>query len=66
VQVLWGEADGWVSIEIGRRLAGMLPDARFLPIPGAGHLVQEDAPEAILSAVADFPPLQQATRAAAA
>jgi len=57
VQLLWGEADAWIPIDTGRRLADRLPLDRFLSIPGAGHLVQEDAPEAIVSALADFAPL---------
>lgn len=57
MQLLWGEADAWIPIATGRRLAGRLPLERFLPIPGAGHLVQEDAPEAIIAALADFAPL---------
>ena len=34
-----------------------LPVARLVEVPGAGHLVQEDAPEAIMAALADFAPL---------
>lgn len=56
VQVLWGEADGWIPIERGRELAGMIPGAHFLPVPGSGHLMQEDAPEAIVAALLDFLP----------
>jgi len=61
-QVLWGAEDQWVPIEVGRRFHTMLPDARFIEVPGAGHLVQEDAPEAIFAAVADFPPLAAVIR----
>jgi len=56
-QVLWGAADQWIPIETGRRFHAMLPECRFVEVPGAGHLVQEDAPEAIIAALADFPPL---------
>lgn len=65
VQVLWGQEDDWIPLARGRHLAALLPDARLVEIPGAGHLVQEDAPEAILAALADFPPLMPALRAAA-
>lgn len=54
VQLLWGTEDRWIPIETGRRLAAMLPEARFVEVPGAGHLVQEDAPEAIVAALAGF------------
>jgi pimeloyl-ACP methyl ester carboxylesterase len=57
VQILWGADDGWIPLETGRRLGAMLPEARLIEVPGAGHLMQEDAPEAIVAALADFPPL---------
>lgn len=56
VQVLWGEDDQWIPIATGRKLANMLPDARFVPVAGSGHLMQEDAPEAIVAAVLEFLP----------
>lgn len=49
--VVWGEEDAWIPVEQGGRLAALLPDARLVTVPGAGHLVQEDAPEAIIAAV---------------
>ena len=52
--ILWGERDEWIPIERGRVLASRMPDAAFRPIPGAGHLVQEDAPEAIVAALLEF------------
>lgn len=56
VQILWGEEDAWIPIGRGRELAGLIPGARFRPVPGAGHLVQEDAPEAVVAALLDFLP----------
>ena len=56
VQVLWGEEDQWVPLERGRALADMLPNARFMPVPESGHLMQEDAPEAIVAASLEFLP----------
>ena len=50
-QLLWGEDDAWIPIERGRQLASVIPNARFQPVPNAGHLMQEDAPEAIVAAV---------------
>jgi len=50
-QILWGEDDGWIPIERGRHLASVIPGARFQAVPNAGHLMQEDAPEAIVAAV---------------
>ncbi len=54
VQVLWGEEDQWIPLEKGRELAGLLPNARFLSVPGSSHLMQEDAPEAIVAAALRF------------
>ncbi|MFD7918731.1 alpha/beta fold hydrolase [Streptomyces sp. NPDC059740] len=45
VLVCWGAEDTWLPPARGRELAALLPDARFRLLPGAGHLVQEDAPE---------------------
>jgi pimeloyl-ACP methyl ester carboxylesterase len=47
VMILWGEDDEWIPIERGRELHAMIPGSQFISVPGAGHLVQEDAPEAI-------------------
>ena len=49
VTILWGEKDAWIPIERGRSLAARMPNATFRSIPGAGHLMQEDAPEAIVA-----------------
>jgi pimeloyl-ACP methyl ester carboxylesterase len=54
VQVLWGEEDRWIPIERGRELAALLPNARLMAVPESGHLMQEDAPEAIVAAVLAF------------
>ena len=54
VQILWGEEDQWIPIERGRALQQMIPGSRFPPIANAGHLVQEDAPEAIVAALLRF------------
>ena len=50
-QILWGARDDWVPLDRGRRLADLLTGGRFWVIPDAGHLMQEDAPEAIVAAV---------------
>ena len=56
VQILWGEEDQWIPIERGRALHAMIPGSQFHPIANAGHLVQEDAPEAIVTALLRFLP----------
>jgi pimeloyl-ACP methyl ester carboxylesterase len=52
--ILWGERDEWIPIERGRTLSGLIRGSTFRSIPDAGHLVQEDAPEAIIAALLAF------------
>jgi pimeloyl-ACP methyl ester carboxylesterase len=54
VAILWGEEDEFIPIKDGEELARRIPGASFTVIPDAKHLVQEDAPEAIVAAVLDF------------
>jgi len=54
VMLLWGTEDEWIPLEHGRELARMIPCGDLIEIPGAGHLMQEDAPEAIVSAALRF------------
>jgi len=56
VMILWGEEDRWIPVEDGRRLAAMIPGSILKVIPDAGHMVQEDAPEAIVAALLGFLP----------
>jgi pimeloyl-ACP methyl ester carboxylesterase len=51
VSILWGEQDRWIPAERARLLAEAIPGARYTLVPDAGHLVQEDAPEAVLAGV---------------
>ena len=52
--IIWGDADAWIPLQQGERLASILPRARLIKVRGAGHLVQEDAPEAIVAALLPF------------
>lgn len=54
VMILWGEEDRWIPIERGRELAQRIPGSLFQAVPNSGHLMQEDAPEAILAALSRF------------
>ncbi|WP_306025679.1 alpha/beta fold hydrolase [Oceaniradius stylonematis] len=51
VTLLWGEQDTWIPIERGHALAERMTGGRLVAVPEAGHLVQEDAPEAIVAAM---------------
>lgn len=55
VTLLWGEEDQWIPISRGRALAAKLTRGAIMPVPRSGHLMQEDAPEAIIAAMFDPP-----------
>jgi len=52
--VLWGEQDGWLVPEFGRRLAGAIQSARLAPVPDAGHFIPEDQPGPVAEALTFF------------
>lgn len=54
VSILWGEDDEWIPVDRGVELSAMIPGARFTRVPASGHLMQEDAPEAIVGEMMDF------------
>lgn len=58
VLLLWGEQDEWIPIERGEALARQIGNCQMVRVPGAGHLVQEDAPEAIIAELLKFLPAQ--------
>lgn len=51
VTVLWGVEDNWIPFRTGEALASMISDRPVIPVPEAGHLVQEDRPEVLVAAV---------------
>jgi pimeloyl-ACP methyl ester carboxylesterase len=52
--VVWGQSDGIVSSDYGEQLCRSLPDARFEPIPEAGHYPQIERPDAVADAIERF------------
>lgn len=52
--ILWGQDDEWISVDHGEELARRIPGASFAVVPKAKHLVQEDAPEAIIATALSF------------
>lgn len=54
VLIINGERDAGVPVAIARRAAAVLPAARLIEVPGAGHWVQRDHPEAVSAAMLDF------------
>ncbi|ERJ32841.1 putative oxidoreductase [Burkholderia sp. AU4i] len=55
MRIVWGEDDAWIPLEQGQALADRIAGGQLIRVPHAGHLVQEDAPEAIVAAVLDRP-----------
>ena len=49
-----GASDGLVSDDYLQAYARLLPNARTLTIPAAGHVPQLEQPEAFASAVLEF------------
>jgi pimeloyl-ACP methyl ester carboxylesterase len=54
VLVVWGEEDGWLDPSQAPRLREEVPGSRLELIPGAGHFVQEDAPEEVAGILSRF------------
>ncbi|WP_049578305.1 alpha/beta fold hydrolase [Streptomyces sp. SBT349] len=54
VLVCWGEDDSWIPVARAHELASRIPAAELRLLPGAGHLVQEDAPAELTAALLGF------------
>ena len=52
--VIWGENDGIVTPDYGRKLSRSLPDARFETISKAGHYPQIERPDEVADAINQF------------
>jgi len=48
---IWGEMDQLNDVANGRGLVELQPSARLVVVPGAGHNVQQERPQAVLSAI---------------
>jgi pimeloyl-ACP methyl ester carboxylesterase len=52
--VLWGKQDRMLPLSAGAALAEEIPAARFVALPDAGHVPQEETPEAFARTVSAF------------
>lgn len=52
--LVWGEQDGFMPLEYGRRYAELIPGARLETIPASGHLPVLERPGELATLVADF------------
>ncbi len=52
--IVWGEDDPYVEVDLAERLAGVLPDAALVLLPGCSHFLPEEVPETIGPLIAEF------------
>jgi len=52
--VLFSDGDNIFSVEQGKRLANQMQNAQFRLIPGAGHFLQYEKPDAVAASVDEF------------
>lgn len=54
VQILWGTADPWEPIELGRALADFPVVEGFVALEGVGHCPQDEVPEQVNPRIQDW------------
>lgn len=52
--VIWGERDTVTPLELGQRITSEARQARLEVIPGAGHLILDEAPDRVAALLASF------------
>ncbi|MBR0696682.1 alpha/beta fold hydrolase [Bradyrhizobium lablabi] len=52
--LLWGEDDGFQTIDYAERYAREIPETRLVRIKSAGHIPMENDPKAVAAALAEF------------
>ncbi|MQA24890.1 MAG: alpha/beta fold hydrolase [Micromonosporaceae bacterium] len=52
--ICWGADDSWIPVAKAHELRDRIGSAELRVIPGAGHLVQEDAPAELTGALLEF------------
>jgi len=50
--VMTGELDSWSGPEQHRQIAAAIPNSELVIVPGAGHMIQFETPQAVNSAIA--------------
>jgi pimeloyl-ACP methyl ester carboxylesterase len=54
MQIFWGREDRVIPLSIGQTMHAALPAAQFYAIPGAGHIVHWEQPQAIRKNLLQF------------
>lgn len=52
--ILWGTADPWEPVELGREFANYPQVQKFIPLEGVGHCPQDEAPELVNPILQDW------------
>ena len=52
--ILWGTADPWEPVELGKELAEYPQVMKFIPLEGIGHCPQDEAPELVNPILQDW------------
>ncbi|CAB1059296.1 hypothetical protein D1BOALGB6SA_4058 [Olavius sp. associated proteobacterium Delta 1] len=52
--IIWGQEDRISRIHLAQKLKKDLPNSKLMIIPASGHLVQEEKPEVVNSAILNF------------
>ena len=52
--LIWGEDDVFVPLEIGRQLAALMPQARFVTLPGCRHFPPLERPAETIAAAREW------------
>lgn len=54
VLILWGEEDQWIPCEQARLLHSKIKGSKVVTVPGSGHLVIEEKPDALVTEIRKF------------
>jgi len=52
--VMTGELDAWAPPSQHEEIAAAIPGSKLVVVPGAGHMIQLEAPDAVNAAIADW------------
>ena len=54
VLLLWGEKDAFIPVSNAQDYLKAIPQAKLVTLPGVGHVLHEEAPQASVQAVREF------------
>ena len=52
--LIWGEKDAFIPVSNAQDYLNAMPQAKLVTLPGVGHVLHEEAPQASVQAVLDF------------